>query len=113
MKNALTVFALLAMNFVFTSSSMADEHLADRHRKLQVKCASCHGETKPFTAPKMDKCLSCHGGSYEKLASKTAHTHPNPHFTHIGDKECSSCHKGHKESQLFCNDCHAFDVKVP
>ncbi len=53
------------------------------------------------------------GGSYEELGKASAEKKPNPHYTHVGDTECVVCHKGHKASEFFCNDCHKFKVQVP
>ncbi|MFB2727106.1 cytochrome c3 family protein [Shewanella mangrovisoli] len=113
MKNLRIIFAMMVMNLLFTTTSMANEFLADRHAARNIKCASCHGDVQSKKVPSMDKCLKCHGGSYEKLSTKTKESHPNPHYTHIGDKECSACHKGHQEAQFFCNDCHNFELKMP
>ena len=50
---------------------------------------------------------------YEQLAKQTAKVEPNPHYSHLGDVNCTDCHKGHKKSELMCNSCHQFDLKVP
>ncbi|WP_165657647.1 cytochrome c3 family protein, partial [Sutterella wadsworthensis] len=44
---------------------------------------------------------------------QTAKVEPNPHYSHLGDVNCTDCHKGHKKSELMCNSCHQFDLKVP
>ncbi len=113
MKKNILAFLLLAAVFVFATSAVADNYLADRHAQRGLKCTQCHTEKVPSKAPKMDKCLACHGGSYEELAKATEAKKPNPHYTHIGDKECAVCHKGHKASEFICNDCHQFKVQMP
>lgn len=113
MKKNLLAFLLLAAVFVFATSAVADSYLADRHVQRGLKCAQCHTEKVPSKAPKMDMCLKCHGGSYEELAKATASKNPNPHYTHIGDKECAVCHKGHKAFEFICNDCHQFRGQKP
>jgi len=112
MKKFLAFFLLSTVCF-FATNVAAGDFLADRHAQLGVKCAQCHSEKVPAKAPAMQKCLVCHGGSYEELAKLTEKKEINPHYTHIGDKECVVCHKGHKASELICNDCHKFKIKVP
>lgn len=111
-KNFLASIFLIG-GFAFTVSAAAGNYLADRHAKWDVKCAECHVEGVTSKAPKMDNCLNCHGGSYEELAKASEGKHLNPHYTHQGDKECAVCHKGHKASEFFCNDCHKFKIQVP
>ncbi|MCD8476126.1 MAG: cytochrome c3 family protein [Shewanella fodinae] len=31
----------------------------------------------------------------------------------MGDIHCTSCHKGHEQSKVYCNECHSFDLKIP
>lgn len=93
----------------------AAEFLADRHGARGVACASCHPE-KPTPTVDMSLCLGCHGGSYAALAEKTADTESgiNPHDTHLGEAQCTSCHRGHKLPVLSCDNCHEFaDIRVP
>ena len=78
---------------------------------LRIK--SAHSSDVSVKAPKMATCLKCHGGSYEELGTASAEKKPNPHYTHVGDKECAVCHKGYKAPEFFCNDCHKFKVQVP
>ncbi len=113
MKKSLLASVLLAACFAFATGAVADNNLADRHAQKGLKCAQCHVEKVPSKAPKMDTCLKCHGGSYEELGKASAEKKPNPHYTHVGDKECAVCHKAHKAPEFFCNDCHKFKVQVP
>lgn len=114
MKQTFLASLWLAVTFaVATSSVVAGDYLADRHLQRGVTCAQCHGEAAPSKPASMDHCLNCHGGSYEALAQTTADKKPNPHYTHVGDKECAACHKGHEASVLFCNNCHQFKMQVP
>lgn len=112
-RKTLFASALLAAGFAFATSVVADDNLADRHAQRGLKCPQCHVEKVPSKAPKMDTCLKCHGGSYEELGAASAAKSPNPDYTHVGDKECAVCHKGHKAPEFFCNDCHQFTVRVP
>ena len=113
MNKSLVASVLLAPCCAFATSAVADNSLADRHAQRGLKCAQCHVEKVPSQAPKMETCLTCHGGSYEELGKASAGNKPNPHYTHVGDKECAVCHKGHKAPEFFCNDCHKFKVQVP
>jgi hypothetical protein len=58
-------------------------------------------------------CTRCH--DYEKVIAATDHywgdeEEANPHASHQGDLECSSCHNVHGTSTLMCSSCHNFDV---
>ncbi|MBK1623965.1 hypothetical protein CKO32_10340 [Afifella marina DSM 2698] len=33
---------------------------------------------------------------------------PNPHASHLGEIDCTECHKAHSPSTLFCSVCHQF-----
>ena len=70
---------------------------------------SCAAATAPV---RKDACHACHG-SYEKLAKRTEKVTPNPHYNHFGDRDCSTCHKGHAKNVITCRQCHKFDLKTP
>ena len=74
-----------------------------------LPCATCHKGGDTTKKPTMDQCLACHG-SYNDLAKRTEKLNPqfNPHLSHKGQEDCTSCHSMHGESHLICNDCHAF-----
>lgn len=105
------IATLTAITFVFASTAYA-AGTADRHTAMGVKCESCH-VTKDKTVPvRKAACLTCHQ-SYAKMAERTAKVHPNPHYNHFGDRDCSTCHKGHEKSVLTCDQCHKFDLRTP
>lgn len=65
-----------------------------------------------YTASK-EFCTQCH--DYEKVIAATEHywgedEEANPHASHQGELECSSCHNVHGTSTLMCSSCHNFDV---
>lgn len=92
-------------------AQQAHGFLADRHTAAGVSCQACHGEAA-FTEPvAMQVCIGCHG-SYAELAAKTP-WEPNPHQSHMGEVECSTCHNVHKASVSFCDQCHSFGMQVP
>ncbi len=83
----------------------------EKHARKGVKCIVCHESAEPSTTPQAEKCSSCHGDMGKKATpAEAAH---NPHKSHVGDLLCGKCHKEHKESVLFCNKCHVFEMKVP
>ncbi len=80
------------------------------HGKANVSCAGCHGSpaAKEGDTVENDRCLKCHG-PIDKLAAKSApkdFPDRNPHKSHLGDINCTVCHKGHAESKTYCLDCH-------
>jgi fumarate reductase flavoprotein subunit len=99
----------LSSYFVSWASS---EFLDHRHGQAGQRCLHCHGNDLPVEPVAMDVCIGCHG-SYGDLAELTASVDPNPHASHLGEIECSHCHKAHQESVLVCNQCHDYNLKVP
>ena len=82
--------------------------LADRHVANALECSACHGEGEKKEPVSADKCLQCHT-SFQEVAAQTKDLKPNPHSNHLvesGDVECTSCHHGHKPSEIFCHSCH-------
>jgi hypothetical protein len=100
--------------------------LAQAHAEAEVTCLDCHDPTlqqqlqegiqvatQDFQAafaerefPK-ESCLSCHEhGSYEEIAQRTEELERNPHNSHYGQMECSTCHKVHEASEEVCAYCH-------
>ncbi|WP_228845488.1 cytochrome c3 family protein [Phototrophicus methaneseepsis] len=83
--------------------------------------------TQPFTRAEygMETCFQCHEhGSYDQIAwrttdlgvtdGKTKGHEANPHQSpHYDDLECNTCHRMHRESVLFCSECHAFEFRIP
>ncbi|NTW29031.1 MAG: ammonia-forming cytochrome c nitrite reductase subunit c552 [Coriobacteriia bacterium] len=109
--------------------------LAATHAKANIACLDCHepkiseqlSEVKEYVTGNYktplpfakigtrEFCLRCHG-SYADLAAKTKDydtaSGRNPHDSHNGDLPCSTCHRVHQQSQLFCSQCHS-DMIVP
>ena len=89
-----------------------DQSLANFHADMD-SCQSCH--SKPIKVSDSEthenqQCRSCHG-SYEELANKKLEF--DPHASHLGDINCTSCHSGHSKPQLTCNNCHNFEIDMP
>jgi hypothetical protein len=88
----------------------ASSFLDNLHAKASLSCANCHGKDMP----KLDstvtnaKCLDCHG-PIDQLAQKTEPADfkdRNPHRSHLGEIDCTVCHKAHGESKIYCLQCH-------
>ena len=101
------VLSALTASVVFAQPYTADQAvlLSDRGRSVAGHVASL---TRNFPS----KMTVCHQ-SYEEVAQKTKDLKPNPHFNHYGERDCSTCHSGHKPSVTSCNQCHKFDLKTP
>lgn len=90
---------------------------AGLHAKAGFSCASCHGAGVPKAGAEVgnDRCLACHG-PLEKLVEKTKPAQfadRNPHHSHLGDIACTTCHRGHEASVVYCLDCHPkFEMKI-
>jgi hypothetical protein len=110
----------------FYRSWVQSNDSAHRHALASITCRSCHprsignllhdswaavtGDYKPrlpSAGLTKKECLGCHE-SYAALAQRTAHLKINPHQTHLGEEECSHCHKMHDKSPglKYCTTCH-------
>lgn len=106
-KTRISCIALLGLCLI-NACAAADSFLADRHQAKGLGCVMCHETDKPdsFAEVSSEKCLTCHG-SREDLAAKTSKwSTKNPHKNHLGEVDCSVCHKGHQKSESYCLNCH-------
>lgn len=90
--------------------------LAELHKAKQVGCADCHGKAKKIVVDDSERgvnqrCVGCHG-SLAQVAAKSKH-HINPHKSHLGEINCTACHRGHEQSVAYCNGCHTFNLPMP
>ncbi|QUN05022.1 flavocytochrome c [Shewanella yunxiaonensis] len=88
--------------------------LASFHKDKGDGCKTCH-QTPGKVADDSEnyintQCKSCHG---DYAALKNPKLKIDPHDSHLGDINCTSCHKGHEQSKVYCNECHSFDLKIP
>jgi hypothetical protein len=74
-------------------------------------CVECHEEDVPTGNAPSSVCNACHG-DYSEVAGLTEQVEPNPHDSHQGELKCTACHKAHRESVLFCNSCHFYEMTV-
>lgn len=100
--------------------------LAGKHAEAEINCQDCHEssiskkaeegfkyitgdyqtplEKRDFT---MDFCLQCHD-DFDSIIAKTNFEESNPHDSHNGELECSTCHSMHQQSRVMCSECHSF-----
>lgn len=108
MKRIICAMALaMALTAVQAAGTTADRHVA-----RGAACETCHVSKDAVAPVRKNACLACHV-SYDKMAERTKDALPNPHFNHYGERDCSTCHKGHEKSVLTCNNCHKFDLVTP
>jgi fumarate reductase flavoprotein subunit len=89
--------------------------LADMHAAKQVACDACHGTGGTVVddneQPVNGNCVKCHGSLSD--VGKKAAGHINPHKSHLGEINCTTCHHGHMKSEIYCMSCHDFAMKIP
>ncbi|GFO62212.1 flavocytochrome c [Geomonas paludis] len=110
----LSAALLIAASAASGADSSKSSFLSGVHKKNQVTCADCHGKSLAVddSETALNKnCKGCHGG-FADLAAKTKE-HINPHNSHLGETNCTACHKGHAASKAYCNYCHSFAMKIP
>lgn len=103
---------ILSTLILTAASAVSAAPTADRHIAKGLDCTSCHIEADKTLPVRKAACLKCHG-TYDALAKRTEKIKPNPHFNHFGERDCSTCHKGHTQSTVSCSQCHKFDLKTP
>jgi len=96
----------------YLRSWATSEHLDHRHAQNSVTCRPCHGTFSSEGRVSMEQCLRCHG-TYQYIATMTKDVDPNPHDSHLGEIDCTLCHRAHKDSEDFCAQCHPYEFKVP
>lgn len=115
----------------YYESWKSGQYLDHRHAVKGVTCDDCHVEPGKPRIMEMGKyvkeginyvtgnyptplpeanltkeyCLRCHG-TYSELAQKTSNVKPNPHMHHLGEIQCTLCHKSHKPFVNRCVECH-------
>lgn len=103
-------FDALRRTYLSASSS---SFLDNRHLAQGISCSACHangviGQIHNTT------CLSCHG-PMETLVAKTTPQQfqdRNPHQSHLGEIDCTTCHVQHGPQKIYCLECHPkFDLR--
>ena len=107
------IASVMAVMLLTSGVAIAKEQSWANFHADMDSCQSCH--SKPIKVSDSEthenqQCRSCHG-SYEELANKKLEF--DPHASHLGDINCTSCHSGHSKPQLTCNNCHNFEIDMP
>ncbi len=110
--NTIVLACVATLSLSAMASTDDGNFLAQRHMKKGIQCAQCHSNNDVTKPVRKAECLTCHQ-SYEAMAKRTSGVEPNPHYNHYGDRDCSTCHKGHQQSVVSCNTCHKFSLKTP
>lgn len=115
MMMVLGMLALLLPAGGLMAAAQADSPLAALHKAKQIGCADCHGPAKKIMVDDSEKavnqqCVGCHG-NLAALAAKSK-GHINPHASHLGEINCTACHRGHEQSTAYCNGCHTFNLPM-
>jgi fumarate reductase flavoprotein subunit len=98
-----------------TPASGKTGNLAETHKGKEVSCKACHGETLKVDDNETSvnsQCILCHGSPGE-IAKKSKGHNINPHKSHLGETDCTVCHRGHVSSKAYCLNCHAFNMPIP
>lgn len=93
----LTLLSFVLCSIFSTASWAANDKndLASFHKEMGG-CKSCHtqpGKVSDSETYENQQCKSCHG-EYSALANPKLKL--DPHASHLGDINCTSCHKGHE-----------------
>ncbi|MBR9729270.1 flavocytochrome c [Shewanella intestini] len=116
-KNLASVMAAAVM-MLASANAVAKNDLASFHLKMG-DCQTCHADGKMKDIKKSitdsethinAQCKECHGG-FADLADKKLKL--DPHGSHLGEINCTTCHSGHAKPKLTCNNCHNFKMEMP
>lgn len=93
-------------------------YLDNLHAKASISCTNCHGKKLPDLDATVDnqRCLECHGPMEQlaKITEPADFKDRNPHHSHLGEIDCTVCHKAHGESKVYCLGCHQkFAMTIP
>lgn len=115
-----TLKTLMAICLAALTLSVSAQQMQPQHRNIK-DCSVCHTKENAVNGNMFVKlnnaaCQTCHG-SYEDLGKKVERKlngEPNPHTSaHYGSGiECAACHKEHKPSTVYCNNCHEFKYQL-
>ena len=89
-------------------------YLSGIHMKAGTadSCNSCH-TSNIIDDSERDinaKCVECHQTLDE--VAKLTEGEINPHSSHLGTMNCTTCHTGHTPSKAYCLNCHEFDMNI-
>ncbi|MGX9460826.1 cytochrome c3 family protein [Shewanella sp. A14] len=86
----------------------------NKHERI-LECKDCHKEGKPNKKVNKRTCIECHDS--KPTESKTyidgsTERNFNIHDSHQGELRCTLCHHNHSDSNLYCNQCHQFNINI-
>lgn len=102
---------------VYGSGAKGDYLAGDHIRQgFAADCGTCHGEDLSVDDSESvlnAKCIDCHG-SYKELGdiAKKESKAISAHAGHLADPSCTTCHGGHVQSFVYCNNCHIFPMEI-
>ena len=89
-------------------------YLSGIHMKAGTveNCEGCHSSSVIDDSEKdiNANCESCHGSLADM--AKITEGEVNPHSSHLGTMNCTTCHTGHTPSKSYCLNCHEFDMNI-
>lgn len=122
---------LLTVSAVYAAAASSNPTVSMKAHDAQgVQCVDCHGTKTPTKAPSIDGCLSCHAnsdgtyrGELDKNGIGIEKSYPESrktkmaamHDSHVGKLRCTLCHTSHKmpdSKNIYCNNCHQFEVEI-
>jgi hypothetical protein len=77
-------------------------YLAKTHTPKGKGCTDCHGNDRVLTDNETElnrACIKCHGNLAEMARSTEGPF--NPHRSHLGAINCTTCHAGHVSSRAY------------
>lgn len=107
---AIIILTVLAFIAVVVSGAVAQE-LKGKHKENSIACVDCHKTETPDSPADVEACVECHG-TQEDMAKVTEKLPINPHDSHLGEIDCTECHKTHEPSVIFCNQCHNYKMNL-
>lgn len=84
------------------------------HMQKGNRCTDCHGDerVRDDNETQLNRsCVKCHGDLREMAEATEAPI--NPHRSHLGNINCTTCHAGHVPSLAYCLNCHSFTMDIP
>lgn len=105
------LFIFILSGFYTNACYASAYELRGKHLEAALDCETCHATSTPVRRAPASSCTKCHE-DYPALGELTANAEPNPHASHQGEIRCTACHKVHEPSVLYCDTCHAFELKM-
>ncbi len=111
MKLRYSIIAAVMLIILAVVSTAVAQELRGKHKENAIACVDCHQTETPDSPADVESCLNCHGG-FEGMAEATKDLTINPHDSHLGEVDCTECHRIHEPSVLYCNKCHNYQMEL-